>query len=96
VFIPRDRTAEGGHRGFGFVEFENADDAKAAIDNMHMNRIFGETIRCNLARPTRITTAGIHAAPVWELEAAAGVVNQTELGEDEAAIANAGNVNAEL
>lgn len=76
VFIPKDRTIEGGHRGFGFIEFESKEDARAAIDNMHMNEIFGDIIRCNLARPTRITTAGVHTAPIWELEAAAGGIEE--------------------
>lgn len=31
------------HRGFAFVEFETADDAAAAIDNM-VNSLFGSTV----------------------------------------------------
>lgn len=34
VSIPLDH-ASGKHRGFGFVEFEDKDDAADAIDNMH-------------------------------------------------------------
>ena len=96
VFIPRDKTSDGGLRGFGFVEFKHAEDAKSAIDNMHMSQIWGQTIRCNLARPTRITTAGIHTAPgtivlpdifdkfiVWELEAAAGSTEAMPIEETE-------------
>ena len=72
VFIPRDTTTAGGHRGFGFVEYEESGDAKSAIDNMHMNEVWGDIIRCNMARPTRIVTAGVKERAVWELEAAAG------------------------
>lgn len=50
------------HRGFGFVEFKSGDDAKAAIDNMHMNELFGNVIRCNLARPMQLESKSI-AAP---------------------------------
>ncbi len=60
VFIPRDvdsSRSNGKHKGFGFVEYERSEDARAAIDNMHMNEIFGHVIRCNIARPTRIMTA---------------------------------------
>lgn len=34
VTLPLDH-ATGTHRGFGFVEFEAAEDAAAAMDNMH-------------------------------------------------------------
>lgn len=43
-------SVEGGHRGFAFVEFKYVDDAKAAIDNMHMAELYGQVIKCNLAR----------------------------------------------
>ena len=54
---------EGKHRGFGFIEFEFSEDAKSAIDNMHMAEFYGQIIRCNLARPTKIITAGVHSEP---------------------------------
>lgn len=36
-------------QGFGYVEFENEQDAKSSIDNMHLTEFFGLVIRCNLA-----------------------------------------------
>lgn len=42
------------HRGFGFVEYELADDAKAAIDNMHLSELYGKTIKCSIAKPSKI------------------------------------------
>lgn len=36
-------------RGFGFVEFASADDAKEAIDNMDKSEIFGRTIRVKVS-----------------------------------------------
>ncbi|KAF9165138.1 hypothetical protein DFQ26_000582 [Actinomortierella ambigua] len=41
------------HRGFGFIEFEHPEDAKAAQDNMHLSELFGKTIKVNLARPLK-------------------------------------------
>lgn len=32
---------------FAHVTFYQHEDAKAAIDNMHMNELFGNTITCN-------------------------------------------------
>jgi len=37
------------HEGHGFVEFEDKDDAKQAIDNLHLTFYKDYVIRCNLA-----------------------------------------------
>jgi RNA recognition motif-containing protein len=41
------------HRGFGFVEFALAEDAQAAIDNMHQSELNGRVIKVNLASQSR-------------------------------------------
>lgn len=51
------------HRGFSFVEFESADDAAAAMDNMNESEIFGKTIRVNIAKPLKLKEGS--ARPVW-------------------------------
>ncbi|KFV49978.1 Peptidyl-prolyl cis-trans isomerase E, partial [Tyto alba] len=51
------------HRGFAFIEFELAEDAAAAIDNMNESELFGRTIRVNLAKPMRIKEGS--SRPVW-------------------------------
>ncbi|XP_043915845.1 peptidyl-prolyl cis-trans isomerase E [Protopterus annectens] len=62
IQIPLDYETEK-HRGFAFVEFENAEDAAAAIDNMNESELFGRTIRVNLAKPMRIKEGS--SRPVW-------------------------------
>ncbi|KPM06805.1 RNA-binding protein [Sarcoptes scabiei] len=51
------------HKGFAFIEFETAEDAAAAIDNMNDSEIYGKTIRVNLAKPLKLREASYKA--VW-------------------------------
>ncbi|XP_052866588.1 peptidyl-prolyl cis-trans isomerase E [Anopheles cruzii] len=51
------------HRGFAFIEFENAEDAAAAVDNMNDSELCGRTIRVNTAKPQRIKEGSNRA--VW-------------------------------
>ncbi|XP_001630840.2 peptidyl-prolyl cis-trans isomerase E [Nematostella vectensis] len=62
VQIPMDYTTSK-HRGFGFVEFEFAEDTAAAIDNMNESELFGRTIRVNLAKPMKIKEG--YSRAVW-------------------------------
>ncbi|CAJ1401452.1 unnamed protein product [Effrenium voratum] len=64
VEIPLDLKT-GKHRGFGFVEFQDVEDAQAAIDNMHLSEIFGRVIKVNIARaPTNKPTTESNR-PIW-------------------------------
>ncbi|CAF3942027.1 unnamed protein product [Rotaria sordida] len=51
------------HRGFAFVEYETADDAASAIDNMNDSELFGRSIRVNLAKPVALKETS--SKPVW-------------------------------
>ncbi|KAJ7304447.1 hypothetical protein JRQ81_012008 [Phrynocephalus forsythii] len=62
IQVPLDYETEK-HRGFAFIEFELAEDAAAAIDNMNESELFGRTIRVNLAKPMRIKEGS--SRPVW-------------------------------
>jgi len=63
VQIPLDYQTDK-HRGFAFVEFELAEDAAAAIDNMNESELCGRTLRVNLAKPLKITPNS--SRPVWQ------------------------------
>jgi RNA recognition motif-containing protein len=41
----------GANKGFCFVEFEELDDCKAAVDNLNLAEVGGLTIRADFARP---------------------------------------------
>nr|CAB3265074.1 peptidyl-prolyl cis-trans isomerase-like [Phallusia mammillata] len=64
VNLPIDYETEK-HRGFAFVEFELAEDAKAAMDNMNESEIFGRTLRVNIAKPMFAKKEGLAHGPVW-------------------------------
>ena len=55
------------HRGFAFIEFESAEDAVNAIDNMNDSEIFGKTIRVNIAKPIKLKEGSARA--VWSEDA---------------------------
>ncbi|KAK7592999.1 hypothetical protein V9T40_007751 [Parthenolecanium corni] len=62
IQVPIDYESEK-HRGFAFIEFEAAEDAAAAIDNMNESELFGRTIRVNLAKPQKVREGSTRA--VW-------------------------------
>ncbi|KAF2200525.1 putative peptidyl prolyl cis-trans isomerase cyclophilin [Delitschia confertaspora ATCC 74209] len=57
------------HRGFGYVEFEHAADAKEAIDNMDQSELFGRVIKVAAAKPQKDANEGLGSkTAVWEQE----------------------------
>mmetsp|Transcript_19286 Transcript_19286/g.74058 ORF Transcript_19286/g.74058 Transcript_19286/m.74058 type:complete len:124 (+) Transcript_19286:41-412(+) len=61
VQIPRSGGSEA--KGFGFVEFEEPDDAAAALDNMHLSELEGRVIKCSIAKPQ---SAKRRTRAIWE------------------------------
>jgi RNA recognition motif-containing protein len=59
------------HRGYGYVEFEDAPDAKEAIDNMNQSELYGRVIKVAMAKPDRkeMGQSGMASTTaVWEQE----------------------------
>ncbi|KAH0257318.1 peptidyl prolyl cis-trans isomerase cyclophilin, partial [Aureobasidium melanogenum] len=57
------------HRGFGYVEFENPQDAQEAIDNMDQSELFGRVIKVNLAKEQKAEGEGLGSkTAIWEQE----------------------------
>ncbi|KAI9892104.1 MAG: hypothetical protein M1814_001810 [Vezdaea aestivalis] len=57
------------HRGFGYVEFELAEDAKEAIDNMDQSELFGKVIKVSQAKPQKQVGEGLGSkTAIWEQE----------------------------
>ncbi|KAL9590272.1 MAG: hypothetical protein Q9203_000945 [Teloschistes exilis] len=57
------------HRGFGYVEYEFAGDAKEAIDNMHQSEFFGRIIKVAAAKPQKDSNEGLGSkTAIWETE----------------------------
>lgn len=54
------------HKGFAFVQYEEKEDAAAAIDNMNNAELFGRVIKVNLSKPDMMK--GGHR-PIWETHA---------------------------
>ncbi|KAJ1529742.1 hypothetical protein ONE63_006493 [Megalurothrips usitatus] len=94
VQIPLDYQSEK-HRGFAFIEFEAAEDAAAAIDNMNDSELFGRTIRVNIAKPQRIKEGS--SKPVWSddkwLQEHAGETLETEPDDKSASTTDKEKVN---
>ena len=55
------------HRGFGYVEFSLAEDAREAIDNMDQAELYGRVIKCNQAKPQKDASERLGSrTAVWE------------------------------
>jgi RNA recognition motif-containing protein len=57
IHIAKDK-GNGQSRGFGFVEFANDDEAKAAIAGLHGKEVDGNVLKVNESRPKTTFAAG--------------------------------------
>lgn len=60
------------HRGFGYIEFEDAADAKEAINNMDQSELYGRVIKVAMAKPDSkkdLAEPGLGSTvAIWEQE----------------------------
>lgn len=57
------------HQPYAHIEFEEAKDAEAALDNMHQAELWDRVISVTPARPTREVFEGLGSkVPLWEQE----------------------------
>jgi len=57
------------HRGFGYVEFEQAADAKEAMDNMDQSELYGRVIKVAPAKPQKDANEGLGSkTAIWQQE----------------------------
>ena len=72
VSLPKDfgdKTKSMKHKGFAFVEFEEAEDAQEAMDNMEGAELCGKVIRCSFAKPMTAESSGTGAhKAIWTTE----------------------------
>ncbi|KAF2470594.1 putative peptidyl prolyl cis-trans isomerase cyclophilin [Lindgomyces ingoldianus] len=67
------------HRGFGYVEFEETEDAEEAIYNMDQSELFGRVIKVAAAKPQKEHNEGLGSKnAIWETEAYAAKYNVSE------------------
>lgn len=66
VMMPMDYQA-GTHKGFAFVDFEDADDASESIFNMDGGELMGRTLRVSLAQPNQINKfSSASSEAIWK------------------------------
>uniref|UniRef100_A0A6B2LRB8 RRM domain-containing protein n=1 Tax=Arcella intermedia TaxID=1963864 RepID=A0A6B2LRB8_9EUKA len=53
VTMPNDERSQK-HRGFAFVEFEEAEDAYHALDNLNNAEFYGRVLKLNYAKPEAV------------------------------------------
>ncbi|EFY87416.1 hypothetical protein J3458_022020 [Metarhizium acridum] len=66
---PDSRKSTDSHRGFAYVEFEDPEDAKEAIDNMDQSEFFGKVLKVSQAKAPKSADEGLGSRKaVWEQE----------------------------
>ncbi|KAM0719608.1 hypothetical protein Q7P37_003738 [Cladosporium fusiforme] len=76
---PELKSSQDPHRGFGYVEFSLAEDAREAIDNMDQAELYGRVIKVNQAKPQKQAGEKLGSkTAIWEQEGYAAKHNVSE------------------
>ena len=67
IDIPMD-YAKGQHKGFAFVEYEDAEDASECIDNMDGSELMGRVLMVNLAQPSQYLSQQGGDKAIWSTD----------------------------
>lgn len=55
------------HRGFAYIEYEDADDAKEAMDNMDQSEFFGKILKVSAAKAPKSAEEGLGSkTALWQ------------------------------
>lgn len=66
---PQEKFSKLPHRGYGFIEFDDKVSASIAIDNMDLNVLSNQVIKCNYAKPLKAAQlTGENNKPIWSTE----------------------------
>ncbi|KAK0651302.1 peptidyl-prolyl cis-trans isomerase E [Cercophora newfieldiana] len=71
VSLPKNENpnSQDPHRGFAYVEFEDVEDAKEAIDNMDQSELFGRVIKVSAAKMPKSANSGLGSkTALWDQE----------------------------
>ncbi|OHE97680.1 RNA recognition domain-containing protein, partial [Colletotrichum orchidophilum] len=82
------------HRGFAYVEYEDTEDAKEAIDNMDQSEFFGRVIKVSAAKVPKSADEGLGSKKaVWEQE---GWLAEHAVGEEDGLATDQGAAQVEM
>lgn len=66
---PQEKFSKLPHRGYGFIEFDDKIAAATAIDNMDLNILSNNVIKCNYAKPLKAAhLTGESNKPIWSTQ----------------------------
>jgi peptidyl-prolyl isomerase E (cyclophilin E) len=76
ISLPLDNKT-GKHRGFAFIEFEESQDAKECVDNLHGAELLGKTVTAKISKKMTPQLGGTSS---WNIDSEVDGLEQVEVG----------------